>query len=110
LRAALDWSYRLLSARERALLASLGALSGPFDVAAAGSASGQADAAVVLERLTELANQSVIEVIPGATPRFHLLLTVREYALARAEAEADAEADPADKVRRHGSVSPAPVT
>jgi predicted ATPase len=55
---------------------------------AAGSVSGQDDA-TVLERLTELADQSVIEVIPGAIPRFQLLQTVREYALAQlAEAAA----------------------
>jgi predicted ATPase len=83
LRAALDWSYQLVSAQEQTLLSSLGTLSGPFDVVAAGSVSGQDDAAAVLEPLTELADQSVIEVIPGAIPRFQLPQTVREYALAQ---------------------------
>jgi non-specific serine/threonine protein kinase len=99
LRAALDWSYRLLSAEERRLLTSLGAFTGSFDVAAAGLASGEDDAAAVLGRLTELADQSMIEVIPGATPRFQLLQTVREYALARL-AEDGAEDDEARRVCR----------
>jgi predicted ATPase len=116
LRAALDWSYQLLSAGERAMLASVGALSGPFDVAAAAMVSGENDAAAVLDRLTELADQSLIEVIPGATPRFQLLHTVREYALAKAgslavtSTGASHEAGAGDGVRRHGSVPAAPVT
>jgi len=95
LRAALDWSYQLLSAQERHLLATLGAFSGPFDVAAASSVSGEDghdNAATVLDRLTELADQSMIEVTPGGTPRFQLRQTMREYALARlAEAGAPDE-------------------
>jgi predicted ATPase len=94
LRAALDWSYRLLSPAEQRLLASLGRFSGPFDVAAACSASGEDNPQAVLERLTELADQSMIQVIPGAPPRFELLPTVREYALVRL-----AEAGVADEVR-----------
>jgi predicted ATPase len=95
LRAALDWSYQLLSPQERSLLASLGTFSGPFDVAAAGAVSGEGDAAAVLGALGELADQSMIEVFPGATPRFQLRQTMREYALARLS-----EAGAADEARR----------
>jgi predicted ATPase len=97
LRAALDWSYDLLSDAERHLFACLGSFSGPFDAAAAGSVSGENDQGAVLQGLAELADHSMIEVIPGTTPRFQLLQTVREYALARL-----AEAGTQDKVRlRH---------
>jgi predicted ATPase len=83
LRATLDWSNQLLAPQERDWFARLGVFAGPFDAAAAAAVCGQPDQATVLERLTELADQSMVEAVPGATPRFHLLQTVREYALAR---------------------------
>ncbi|HVA88416.1 MAG TPA: tetratricopeptide repeat protein, partial [Chloroflexota bacterium] len=97
LRATLDWSYDLLPPDARALFACLGVFSGPFDAGAAAAvcADGERDirdgptedqdgaAAVLLERLAALTDQSLLEVTPGSTPRFHLLETVREYALAR---------------------------
>jgi predicted ATPase len=83
LRSALDWSHQLLAARDRQLFACLGVFAGPFTAVAAAAVSGEPDQAAVLERLAELADQSMLEVMPAATPRFHLLQTVREYALAR---------------------------
>lgn len=94
LRAALDWNFALLPAAGQRLFRSLGAFSGPFDAAAA-AAVGGADPAAVLDELTGLADHSMIEVARGDTPRFQLLQTVREYALARL-----AEAGLYDQARR----------
>ena len=97
LRAALDWSDALLSAEARDLFARVGVFAGPFDAAAAAAVSGAADPAAMTGRLAELAGHSLLEVTPGPVPRFGLLATVREYALARL-----AETGQADAVReRH---------
>jgi len=97
LRATLDWSDALLSAEARDLFARVGVFAGPFDAAAAAAVSGPADPVAMTERLAELAGHSLLEVTPGPTPRFGLLATVREYALARL-----AETGQADAVReRH---------
>jgi len=97
LRATFDWSDALLSAEARDLFARVGVFAGLFDAAAAAAVSGTADPRAMTERLAELAEHSLIEVTPGPTPRFGLLATVREYALARL-----AETGQADAVReRH---------
>lgn len=105
MRAALDWSYALLTPAEGALFACLGVFAGPFDADAAaavhapgdaGSADGPSapEAAVdhtagdqqtdlMLGRLASLADQGLLEVTSGPTPRFRMLVTVRAYALAR---------------------------
>ena len=83
LRAALDWSYELLPSAEQQLFACLGAFSGAFDAPAAAAVAGEGDPVAVLDRLADLADQSMLEVTRGETPRFHLLQTLREYALAR---------------------------
>ena len=98
LRATLDWSEALLPGATQDLFARLGVFAGPFDATAAAAVSGAGeDAAAVLGRLAELAESSLAEVTPGAPPRFGLLATVREYALARL-----AETGQADQVHdRH---------
>jgi non-specific serine/threonine protein kinase len=83
LRATLDWSHQLLGPAAHHLFACLGVFAGPFDAVAAAAVSGEPDQGAVLERLADLADQSMLEVAPAASPRFHLLQTVREYALAR---------------------------
>jgi predicted ATPase len=83
LRATLDWSHRLLPDAGRRLFACLGVFAGPFDAAAAAAVSGVPGHGEALDRLAELTEQSMLEVTPGPAPRFHLLQTVREYALAR---------------------------
>jgi tetratricopeptide (TPR) repeat protein len=104
LRATFDWSDALLSPGARELFARVGVFAGPFDADAAAAVSGAADPramtadpVAITERLAELAEHSLLEVTPGPTPRFGLLATVREYALARL-----AETGQADAVReRH---------
>jgi len=125
MRAALDWSYALLSPAEQALLTRLGVFAGSFAAAAAvavcvpddvgdtGDAGEEArtpgdppgpdaDAAGdrMLARLAALAEQSLVEVAPGPTPRFRLLETVRAYALARL-AEAGAQEASRDRHLRY---------
>jgi len=75
----------------------VGVFAGPFDAAAAAAVCGTAGPVVMTGRLAELAEHSLLEVMPGPVPRFGLLATVREYALARL-----AETGQADAVReRH---------
>jgi predicted ATPase len=83
LRATLDWSHDLLSPPARRLYNHLGAFAGPFDVAAAAAVSGIEDPLLTLKLLVDLADQSLLEIIVGETPKFRMLQTVREYAQAR---------------------------
>jgi predicted ATPase len=92
LRATLDWSYNLLPGPGQELFRRLGVFAGPFDAAAAAAVTAACDADAILARLTELADQSLLEITPGATPLFRLLQTVSEYASARL-AEAGEETD-----------------
>jgi non-specific serine/threonine protein kinase len=81
LRAALDWSYRLLPETEQELFRHLGVFAGPFDAAAAAAVTAAGDA--ILARLAGLADHSLLEITPGATPLFRLLQIVSEYASAQ---------------------------
>lgn len=92
LRATLDWSHQLLTPAVHHLFACMGVFAGPFDAVAAAAVSGEPDPAAALERLAELADQSMVEVMPAATPQFHLLQTVREYAQARLAESGDEDA------------------
>ena len=91
LRASVDWSHDLLSADEQRLLRRLAVFAGGFELedAAAVCAGGGGESEPVLDLLGALVEQSlVIAEEHGATTRYRLLETVREYALERlAEAE-----------------------
>lgn len=92
LRAALDWSYDLLTEPERALFARLAVFSGGFDMEAAEAVAstglrviGQAEDAPppppVLDLLLQLVDRSLVVVgEEEGAPRFHLLETMRDYA------------------------------
>jgi predicted ATPase len=92
LRATLDWSDALLPPYARDLFARVGVFAGSFDAAAAAAVSGAADPLAMTERLAGLAEHSLLEVMPGLIPRFGLLATVREYALARLAETGQADA------------------
>ena len=85
LRAAIDWSFTLLSQREQALLARLSVFAGSFSLEAAEAVCG----ADVLELLSGLVDKSlVVSAKRQNAVRYHLLESIREYA---AEKLADAE-------------------
>lgn len=101
LQAVIDWSYDFLPPEERTLLRCLSAFSGGASLAAIQAVAGQqaeADDVDLLDRLTALADKSMVTVDStvedGTTPRFRLLETVRQYAVRKA-AEAGETALPA---------------
>jgi len=96
LRAAVDWSYDLLDAPERALFARLSVFAGGWTLEAAeavGAGPGLA-AAAVLDRLTGLVDRSlVVAEAPGdGTARYRLLETLRQYAQQKLAAAGEAAA------------------
>ena len=88
LRAAIDWSFALLSEREQTLLVRLSVFAGSFSLEAA-EAVCDAD----LDLLTGLVDKSLVVTNSrrGAV-RYHLLDTIRQYAAERLEATGEAEA------------------
>jgi non-specific serine/threonine protein kinase len=106
LEALLEWSYQLLSPIEQRLLAWLGQFVGGWTIELAidfAAALGH-DAEEVIDLLGELANKSLVTVDSALSPpRYRLLESLREFALARLEAmgeEADARRAHVDAVRR----------
>ena len=90
LKTTLDWSFDLLPAGQQALFARLGVFAGTFglpaveaiDCEAAAADPGQAGQ--VMDTLGALVDSSLVRPeTRGGEPRFRLLDTVREYALAR---------------------------
>jgi predicted ATPase/DNA-binding winged helix-turn-helix (wHTH) protein len=83
LRAALDWSYELLSEAERRLLRHLAVFAGGFTVAAASAVMGEGSAAPssVIEGLTDLVTKSLVALDRDTGSRWYLLETTRAYAL-----------------------------
>jgi predicted ATPase/DNA-binding SARP family transcriptional activator len=97
LRAAIDWSYRLLEDEEQRLFRALAVFRGGFDLAAAVAVSGR-DELDVLDPLAALIEHSlVVRRGQDAEPRFLLLETIREFAAEQLEAEGEAD----DARRRH---------
>lgn len=83
LRAAIDWSYNLLSAQERALLRRCTVFNGGWTLDAIEAiADSEADAlANPIELLLQLINKSlVVAETRGSTTRYRLLETIRQYA------------------------------
>jgi predicted ATPase/DNA-binding CsgD family transcriptional regulator len=83
LRAAMDWSYDLLSEPERALLRRLSVFAGGWTLEAAEAicAGGGIDSPDVLDLLTRLVDKSLVVVEPPREEaRYRLLETVRQFA------------------------------
>ncbi len=86
LRAALDWSYNLLTEPERTLLRRLAVFAGGFslDAAEAVCVGSDLDVAQVLDLLTRLVDKSLVLFEEhNGEGRYLLLETVRQYALDR---------------------------
>jgi predicted ATPase/DNA-binding winged helix-turn-helix (wHTH) protein len=80
LRAALDWSYELLSEAEQRLLRHLAVFSGGFTVAAASAVMNDGGASVI-EDLADLVTKSLVALDRDTGSRWYLLETTRAYAL-----------------------------
>src|SRR5262249_40395052 len=93
LRAAMDWSYELLSQQERALLGRLSAFAGGFGLDAVAKVCLGGDETQALELVGRLVESSLVTAgqRPGGT-RDRLLETIREYAAERLEAAGEGEA------------------
>lgn len=82
LSAALDWSYRMLRADERALLDRLSVFNGSWSLDAAEGVCG--DDAGLLDLLQALVQKSLVSVdLSGKVARYRLLESVRDYGLHR---------------------------
>lgn len=85
LRTAIDWSYELLSSSERTMLQRLALFSAGFTLSTAEAvcAWGSIQRDDVLDLLTSLVNKSLVvaETLQGGEARYHLLETIRDYAL-----------------------------
>lgn len=100
LRAAVDWSYDLLSEPERVLLERLSVFVGGFTLDAAEQvcAADLVPEARVLDLLASLAMRSMVAMQEeDGRARYRLLETIREYAAARRSAQSD----PAGVAARH---------
>ncbi len=93
LRAALDWSYDLLSAEEQALFRRLAVFAGGFTLDSVEGVYGQGPA---LDLLSQLVDKSLVRVELGngteTETRYGLLETVRAYAREKLEQSGEAEA------------------
>lgn len=88
LRAAIDWSFALLTPEEQTLLARLSIFAGSFSLEAA-----EAVCDTDLDRLTGLVDKSlVVTTSRCAMIRYHLLETIRQYARERLGAGGEAAA------------------
>jgi non-specific serine/threonine protein kinase len=95
LRAAVDWSYDLLTGPERALFSRLAIFYGGFDLAAVEQVCpfGVVDANSALDELTHLVEKSLViaETSAGGSMRFRLLEPLRQYAREKLVASGDEE-------------------
>jgi non-specific serine/threonine protein kinase len=89
LREAIGWSYDLLSADEQSLFCRLAVFVGGCTLDAATTVCG-----ATLDQLTSLLDKSLLQLMEDAEgePRFHMLETIRAYALEQLAARAEADA------------------
>jgi predicted ATPase/DNA-binding CsgD family transcriptional regulator len=82
LEALVAWSYELLDDAERRLLARLSVLRGGFDLSMAErvAAGGPLQPQAIAGLLASLAGKSVVQIHDGATGRYSLLETIRQFA------------------------------
>jgi non-specific serine/threonine protein kinase len=97
LRAAVGWSYALLTPHQQAVFRALGVFTGGWTVEAAAAVCAVAESEI-FEALTSLVDKSLIEPDPGRQqPRFRMLETLREFALEQLQASGQRR----DAERRH---------
>ncbi len=97
LRAMVDWSWELLTAAERAVLARLSVFAAGFGLTAAEAVAAGSDvpAVEVPQHLGALVDKSLVQFddIDAGMGRYRLLDTVRQYAVGQLEAKGQAAAD-----------------
>ncbi|MGZ3336047.1 MAG: ATP-binding protein [Isosphaeraceae bacterium] len=84
LEAAMEWSYELLTASGRRLWCRAAVFAGGFELPAAEAvcSDGELDQAQILDCITELVDNSILQVQGSVSGRrFHMLETVRQYGL-----------------------------
>jgi predicted ATPase/class 3 adenylate cyclase len=95
LRGLIDWSYDLLAEPERVLFRRLSVFVGgwPLEAAEAVGAGQEVDSGDVVDLLGRLVDKSLVVMDErGADVRYHMLETIRQYALERLTEAADEEA------------------
>ena len=81
LKAAIGWSYELLSAEERRVFGELSVFAGGFTLAVAAAVCCAGDEAAALDLVDQLAAKSLLVAEPAAAgTRYQLLETIRQYA------------------------------
>ena len=84
LRAAIDWSYQLVSAAEQRALAQLSVFAGGFALAQAAGGCCGSDQGAALDVVDGLVSKSLLVAeTTGARTRYRMLETIRQYAAAR---------------------------
>jgi len=84
LRAAIGWSYELLSSADRALLRSVAVFASSFDLDAACAVAGAGRTrAEIADGLARLAEHSLLVVERGEPTRYRALETIRQYGIER---------------------------
>ncbi|SDG05243.1 Predicted ATPase [Blastococcus aurantiacus] len=93
LRSTVDWSYQLLSEPERMLLRRLSVFRGGWTLTAVQSvAGGQGlNPGIVVDTLARLVDRSLVVVDRNSGPRYHLLETIREYAIERLQEASESD-------------------
>ena len=92
LRAALEWSFDLLSASEQKLWMRLGVLRGDFSLEAAVAVCWRRGDPPVFELLSALIDKSMVQTkLVGAEMKYRLLETMRQYALEKLQAAGELE-------------------
>ncbi len=95
LHALIDWSWDLLTEDDRRLLRRLSVFTGGWTATMAasivGDEPGTLDAVDFLDALTRLVDRSLVQVDRGATTRYRMLETIRQYAREKLIAAGEAE-------------------
>ncbi len=93
LTATIEWSYDLLDAAERTLLARLAVFVGGWTIEAAETVCGGDVVSDVLDALERLSEHSLLVIEPGSAKgrRMRMLGTIREFATAQLEASTEAD-------------------
>ncbi|MCA1701967.1 MAG: hypothetical protein LC808_01320, partial [Actinobacteria bacterium] len=96
LRAAIAWSYDLLSPDEQSLFCRLGVFAGGFSLEAAEQVCDRGDLDTdVLDGVASLVDKSLVRTVEGHDDRFSMLETIREFAQENLD-----ESREADDIRR----------